>query len=124
MPDYDFRCLHCERKFTRYISYADYGRKKVACPHCGSQNVRRRISRVRIARSESSRMAEFDDFSDVDDLSALEDNPRALGKMMRKMSKELGEEMGPDFNEVVDRLESGQSTEEIEKDLPDLGNDL
>jgi len=41
--------------------------------------------------------------------------------MMRKMGKEMGEEMPPEFDEVVDRLESGQSPEDIEKSIPDLG---
>jgi hypothetical protein len=41
--------------------------------------------------------------------------------MMRRMSNEMGEEMGPEFDEVIDRLETGQSPEEIEKALPDLG---
>jgi hypothetical protein len=40
--------------------------------------------------------------------------------MMRKMSNEMGEEVGPEFDEVVDRLESGQSPEDIEKAIPDL----
>ena len=39
---------------------------------------------------------------------------------MRKMSSEVGEEMPPEFDEVVNRLEAGQSPEEIEKHLPDL----
>ena len=41
---------------------------------------------------------------------------------MRKMGKEMGEELPPEFDEVVDRLEMGQSPEDIEKDLPDLGS--
>jgi hypothetical protein len=43
--------------------------------------------------------------------------------MMRKMSSEMGEDMGPEFDEMVDRLEKGQSPEEIEKALPDLAGD-
>jgi hypothetical protein len=43
--------------------------------------------------------------------------------MMRKMSAEMGEDLGPEFDEVVDRLEKGQSPEEIEEALPDLGGD-
>jgi hypothetical protein len=35
----------------------------------------------------------------------------------------MGEELGPEFDEVVDRLEAGQSPEDIEKDLPDLGSE-
>jgi len=59
-----------------------------------------------------------DDFSGFE---GLEDDPRAMGQMMRKMGKEMGEEMPPEFDEVVDRLESGQSPEDIEKSIPDLG---
>ena len=56
-------------------------------------------------------------------LDGLEDDPRALGKMMRKMRGELGEDVGPEFDEVVDRLEAGQSPEDIESAIPDLGGD-
>jgi hypothetical protein len=44
--------------------------------------------------------------------------------MMRQMSGEMGEELGPEFDEVVNRLEAGQSPEEIEKAVPDLGEAL
>jgi hypothetical protein len=35
----------------------------------------------------------------------------------------MGEDMGPEFDEVIDRLESGQSPEEIEEAVPDLGGE-
>jgi len=60
-----------------------------------------------------------DDFSGFE---GLEDDPKEMGRMMRKMGKEMGEELPPEFDEVVDRLESGQSPEDIEKAVPDLGN--
>ena len=63
------------------------------------------------------------DFSDPSALAGLEDDPQAMGRMMRKMGKELGEEMPPEFDEVIDRLEKGQSPEEIEKEIPDLGGE-
>jgi hypothetical protein len=40
------------------------------------------------------------------------------------MSDEMGEDLGPEFDEVVDRLEKGQSPEEIESSMPDLADDL
>jgi len=64
------------------------------------------------------------DFSDPSALAGLEDDPRAMGRMMRKMGRELGEEMPPEFSEVVDRLEKGQSPEEIEKEIPDLAEGM
>jgi len=35
----------------------------------------------------------------------------------------MGEDLPSEFNEVVDRLEAGQSPEEIEAVLPELGGD-
>jgi hypothetical protein len=109
--------MHCKKRFD-LLSYEEYGVNKVVCPHCNSDRVQRRIERVRVAKSEESRM---DALTDPSDLEGLENDPRALGKMMRKMSNEMGEDAGPEFNEVIDRLESGQSPEDIEKSIPDLG---
>jgi len=117
MPIYQYRCLNCKKRFELFLSYQDYGTKKVLCPHCSSDQVQRRIGRIRIAKSEESRM---DSLTDTTNLEGLENDPRALGKMMRKMSNEMGEDVGPEFNEVVDRLEKGQSPEDIEKAIPDL----
>ena len=58
---------------------------------------------------------------DLSSFEGVEEDPRALGKMMRKMGSEVGEDLPPEFDEVVDRLEAGQSPEEIESALPDLG---
>jgi len=77
------------------------------------------MTKVRVAKSEESRVESMaDDFSGFE---GLEEDPKAMGQMMRKMGKEMGEEMPPEFDEVVDRLESGQSPEDIEKAIPDLG---
>ena len=59
--------------------------------------------------------------SDFSSFEGLDDDPQAMGQMMRKMGKEMGEDLPPEFNEVVDRLEKGQSPEEIESAIPDLG---
>ncbi len=118
MPFYEFRCLNCRKRFDLFMSYSDYGQKEIHCPHCQSDNVQRRIGRIRVARSDESRM---ESIADPSALAGLEDDPKALGRMMRQMSSEVGEEMGPEFDEVVHRLESGQSAEQIEKELPDLG---
>ena len=59
--------------------------------------------------------------NDFSGFEGLEDDPKAMGQMMRKMGKEMGEDMPPEFDEVVGRLESGESPEAIEKAIPDLG---
>ena len=64
-------------------------------------------------------MAGLDSLDDLDDA-----DPRALGGMMRKMSAEMGEDMGPEFNEVVGRLEAGESPEAIEESMGDALDDI
>ena len=85
MPTYNFVCNNCNQHFDVFLTYAEYGKKRVKCAHCGSRDVRRRMTRVRIAKSEESRMDSMaDDFSGFE---GMEDNPRAMGQMMRKMGK-------------------------------------
>ena len=120
MPTYSYRCLSCRRRFRVTMSYGEYGSLEVHCAHCGSAEVQRKIGRVRMARSEEARL---ESMADPAAMAGLEEDPRALGRMMRQMGSEMGEEMGPEFDEVIDRLESGQSPEEIEESLPDLGGD-
>lgn len=118
MPNYDYRCEDCGKRSTIYLTYAEYDNAQVFCPHCSSENLIRRIGRVRIGKSEDARLDDLSDPSVWDNLD--EDDPRSLAKMMRKMGSELGEDMPAEFDEVVDRLESGQSPEEIEESMPEL----
>ncbi|MCC6260226.1 MAG: hypothetical protein IT311_05125 [Anaerolineales bacterium] len=78
------------------------------------------MTKVRIAKSNDSRMESMT--AGINNLEALEKDPQALGQMMRKMGSEMGEDLPPEFDDVVDRLEAGQSPEEIESALPDLGH--
>jgi len=124
MPLYDFTCLDCNQRFDIFLSYAEYGTRPIACPHCKSSHVRRRLPRVRVARTDDDRIESMaGDLSNPDALEGLEKDPRAMGRLMRQMGNELGEEIPPEFGEVVDRLEKGQSPEQIEKDLPDLAGE-
>lgn len=118
MPNYEYRCLNCKRRFEVYLSYSEYGKQETHCPHCSSNQVDRRIGRIRFARSEESRL---ENLADPANLAGLEDDPKAMARMMRQMGSEMGEDLGPEFDEVMDRLESGQSPEEIDEALPDMG---
>lgn len=122
MPTYDFICNDCSQRFDVFLTYDEYGRQPVICSHCSSRNTRRRMTRVRIAKSEESRLDSME--GEMGNLEGLEDDPKALGRMMRRMGREMGEEVPAEFNDVVDRLEAGQSPEQIESEMPDLGANL
>ncbi len=122
MPIYEYRCADCGRRFSVFWrSFSDVEENKIKCKRCGSAQVRRLVSRVRVVRSEDSRLEDMADPTAWGDFD--ENDPKSMGRFMRKMMNEIGDEageMGPEFEEVVDRLEAGQDPEEIEKDMPDL----
>lgn len=122
MPNYDYHCQDCGQRATIYQSYQEYGEVEVECPNCGSRDINRLINRVRIARSEESRMDSLADPSALADLD--ENDPKSLARAMRSMSTEMGEDMPPEFDEVVGRLEAGESPEQIEQSMPELGDGL
>jgi hypothetical protein len=77
---------------------------------------------VRVIRSEDTRLDDMADMSDFPDLD--ENDPRSMGRWMRKMKDQMGSELdddlGNEFDEVVGRLEAGEDPEEIEKSMPEL----
>mgnify|MGYP001100341927 CR=1 FL=1 len=122
MPIYEYRCHDCRRRVSVFYRSFAAGQGRPTCPRCGGTNLSRLISRVAVVRSEESRMDDLADPSMLDDLD--ENDPKSLARWMRKMSDDVGEEMPSEFGEVMDRLESGQSPEEIEEAMPDLAGDM
>jgi putative FmdB family regulatory protein len=118
MPYYDFHCEACRRRNRLFYTYAEYDTAVPQCRHCGSNQLKRLISRVALAKSEDSRLEAMADDSMLAGLD--EEDPRSLGRFMRKMSREMGEDLGDEFSEVVDRLESGEAPDDIEKSMPEL----
>jgi hypothetical protein len=74
------------------------------------------LSRVRVVRSEESRMEGLADPSKWGGLD--EKDPKSMAKWMKRMGKEMGEEMGEDVDAMVDEgMEeemASKSDEEIE----------
>lgn len=123
MPIYEYRCQECGQKARKFWrSFSDVDDASLECPRCGAHRFQRLVSRVALVRSEESRLEDLADPSGLDGLD--EDDPKSLGRWLRKMGAEMGEEMPPEFDEVIDRLESGQSPEEIEASMPELAEGL
>jgi len=124
VPIYEYRCPNCKKKVSVFfpsISRVDHASAR--CPHCGSGGLARLMSRVRVLRGASRSSESSDDDVADDMLGGLDENdPRSMGRFMRKMAEESGEDIPPEFNEVVNRLEKGESPEDIEKSMPELGD--
>jgi len=121
MPVYDFRCTNCKHRFEVFLTFAQYDDHKLSCPACGSNRLERVIRKVRVSRGDDGRLASMADDSKLD---MIDRDPKALGRMMREMKNEVGaDDLPGEFDEVVSRLEKGQTPDEIERAMPDLGEE-
>ncbi len=110
MPIYEYRCQRCgayNSVFLRSFSAA----LEPKCSSCGSDQLRRLISRFAVVRSEESRLDDLADPSNFGDLD--ENDPKSVAKWARRMGQEMGEDLGPEFHEMVDRMEAGEMPEEL-----------
>jgi putative FmdB family regulatory protein len=115
MPVYEYLCLDCNRRFSRFFHrFAEAEGTKC---RCGGTNLEQLVSRVAMHRSEESRLDSLADpgkWGDID-----ENDPKSMAQMMKKLGGEMGEDLGPEFNEMVARLEAGEDPEEIERTMGD-----
>ncbi len=123
MPVYEFRCKDCQRNFALTVaSIAQAEMLQPECPRCNSTRISRLIRRVAILTGEEARLERLADPSRFSGLD--EDDPRAMGRAMREMAAEMGEDAGPELNQVIERLEAGESPESIEQSMgSELGSE-
>ncbi len=95
MPIYEYRCRKCHKK-SEIITFRVSEDIAVHCNHCGSGEVDRILSRVRVRMSEETRMERL---ADPSRLSGLDENdPRSMAKLMKSIGREMGEDLGEDFD--------------------------
>jgi putative FmdB family regulatory protein len=108
MPIYEYGCRECRKRtsvFVRSMGTAVQPR----CEHCGGRRLARLISRVAVGRSSSGGADGLDEsmLAGVD-----ESDPRSVARWARRMRDEMGDELGPDFDQAIDQMESGQFPDE------------
>jgi putative FmdB family regulatory protein len=113
MPIYDYRCSGCGRRASLYYqTFSAADSAEPSCPNCGSGELRRLVSRVSVMKSEESRLEDLADPSSLGDLD--ENDPKSMARWARKMGQELGEDMGDEFNEMVEQMEAGEMPDDSE----------
>jgi len=143
MPIYEYLCHPCNRVFSFFSPTVDPDRKPT-CPDCGGNAMSKRISSFafvgRTRKSQTDRQTSPSDGPDgasspgddtlddprveremmklMSDAEGIdEDDPRQLGRLMRRMSEITGEKLDGEMEEAVRRLESGEDPEKIEEDM-------
>ncbi len=99
MPIYEYRCRKCRKK-SEIITFRVSEEVAAECSHCGSGEVERIPSRIRVRMSEETRMERL---ADPSRLSGLDENdPKSMAKWMKSMGREMGDDLGEDFD--VDQM--------------------
>ena len=107
MPLYEYRCKDCRRRSTVLVRSLTSDAVP-SCQHCGSGDLTRLISKFSFRRSWGSSLDWAPDSGYPDD----NDDPREMAGWMRRMQKEMGEEVTPEFDQMVEELESEGDTME------------
>ena len=109
MPLYEYRCNECRRRTTKLVRSLSEPFSP-SCDHCPSTNLTRLISRFTVQRSWGSSL----DWAPGSEGfgSADPDNPKEMANYLRRMKREMGEEVTLEFDDMVDELESEAYNEE------------
>ena len=115
MPVYEYRCAACRKKTSLFVRSSSQSAYPV-CSHCGAAQLTRLFSTFAVRRGASRNASEAGDgdMGDMDgmaesDMAGLDEgDPRAMARMMRRMSAESGEPMDDETTSMISRMESGE----------------
>jgi putative FmdB family regulatory protein len=102
MPIYEYRCEDCG-KISEFLLIKTDENFAIQCKRCKSKKMSRVLSKIRVIRSEESRMESLADPSKWGDLD--ERDPKSMAKWMKRMGKELGEDTGDMEGSLEETLE-------------------
>ncbi|TVR52863.1 MAG: FmdB family transcriptional regulator [Puniceicoccaceae bacterium] len=144
MPIYEYYCPENHKIYSFYARTVAQAEKSPPCPDNPEFTMIKMVSGFSIgkpARAESSATAGEGGAAGGDDAlddprveaglaqleremeSIDENDPRAMGRLMRRMSELTGEKLDGEMEDVVRRLESGDDPEAIEEEMGDLLGD-
>jgi putative FmdB family regulatory protein len=108
MPIYEYRCADCGKRPSIFFRSFAAVEASPACPLCGGRHLTRLISRTAQVLSEDSRLDRLSDSADLGDVD--ENDPKSMARWAKKMGQEMGgDELGEDFDQVVDEMGDGES---------------
>ena len=111
MPIYEYECAKCQAIST-FLILRKEDAARVACKGCGSKKMSQLVSRVTYHRSESDRLAELDTRKARGE--EFYKDSRNVGLWAKKRAKELGADLGPQFDEIVESARTGKILEKYD----------
>ena len=117
MPIYEYRCQSCRRRVDIFVQGFSPP-ENPSCTKCGSTELRRIYSAFAVRRSKQDRGVYDDILSDGKLTRGLMHNdPRALAEWTRRMSRAADEDITPESQEIMDKLDKGEDISESVKEM-------
>ncbi len=112
MPIYEYRCNQCKKEFSLlFLNLKEVS--KAQCKYCSSKDLKRLISSFSVHQTEEARLANFDTSKPRGD--DFYKDSRNIGLWAKKRMREMGVDLGPKMDEIVERGRTGKILEDYEK---------
>ncbi len=111
MPIYEYQCKSCS-KISSVLILKAREEEEVRCTYCQGDRLIRVMSRFALHKTEEQRLGEFDTHAPRDDSFYKDD--RNIGLWAKKRARQLGTDLGSQFDETVERARSGKILDDYE----------
>lgn len=112
MPIYEYRCNHCHKEFSQ-LFLNPKKTEKIRCKFCNNRDLTKLLSSFSVHQTEESRLANFDTSKSKGD--EFYKDSRNIGLWAKKRMRELGVDLGPKMDEIVERGRAGKILDEYNK---------
>ena len=111
MPIYEYHCQACNKDQSLLFLSQREAAARPCCKYCGARRLTRLLSRFAYHQSEAARLSDFDTSATRDD-SFYRDS-RNVGLWAKKRAKEMGVDLGSQFEETVEKARSGKILDDL-----------
>ncbi len=133
MPIYEFYSPDTHKIYSFFARSLAYANKTPRCPDKPDARMERVVSRFAVT-GRAKEKTDTPAGDDMDprmervmaemerDMAGMDENnpdPRALGRMMRKMTEATGQKMPAEMEHMIRRLEAGEDPEKLEEEFGD-----
>lgn len=109
MPIYEYRCNNCNKEFSQlFLNSKEVWNAR--CKFCNSTNLTKLLSSFSVHQTEESRLGNFDTSKPRE--SGFYKDSRNVGLWAKKRMKELGADLGPKMDEIVEKGRTGKILDE------------
>jgi putative FmdB family regulatory protein len=111
MPIYEYHCQACGKDQSVLFLSLREAKSRLRCKYCHARRLTRLLSQFACHQTEAARLQDFDTSAPRDE-SFYRDS-RNVGLWAKKRAKDMGVDLGPQFEETVEKARSGKILDDL-----------